>query len=76
MLRLDINSLNNFDKNLDDLRIASEKFGETVKKIQTVSELPWYATKVCFSCHYDLEKNLPEWFKRTGCPKCNRTFLD
>jgi len=47
------------------------------KNVEQEIELAFYSTKVCWSCHYDLEKNLPDsWWERTGCPNCNRSFVD
>ena len=40
-------------------------------------ELKFYSTEVCWSCHYEIKKNHPEdWYKKTGCPNCQRSFVD
>lgn len=42
----------------------------------TPSIFPFYARRECFSCHFNLEEFITEWWNCTGCPACNRSFVD
>ena len=47
-----------------------------------VRPIPFYATEKCFGCGYNLkddtEKLLDgkQWYEQTGCPKCNKSFVE
>ena len=41
----------------------------------------WWSHDVCPACHYDLKRDPDEllkekWYAETGCPSCNKSFVD
>ncbi len=35
-----------------------------------------YTHHHCYSCHYSLIDNHDNWWQKTYCPNCNRSFVD
>ena len=49
---------------------------ETMMVQQSEPKEYFYSTKVCY-CGFSMFIAYPEnWFKKTGCPQCRRSFVD
>lgn len=36
----------------------------------------FYSTPSCYRCGFSLVENTPQWWEKTSCPKCRRSFVD